>query len=71
VVGFIDKHLLEDTDFYLQISEVFGNILRQIRFYPYPAVIYKVELNKECKEGSEQSQPSQQGVVTPCAEATP
>ncbi|MDR2415521.1 MAG: hypothetical protein LBD75_02685 [Candidatus Peribacteria bacterium] len=45
-MGFIDKHLLEDTDFYLKVSEVFGNILRQIRFYPYPAVIYKVELSK-------------------------
>jgi DNA polymerase III gamma/tau subunit len=44
VLGFINKHLLEDTDFYLKISEIFGNILRQIRFYPYPAIIYKISL---------------------------
>jgi hypothetical protein len=52
VIGFIDKHLLEDIDFYLQISEVFGTIMRQVRFYPYPSVIYKVELNKYL-EGSQ------------------
>ncbi len=46
VLGFIDKHLLEDIDFYLQISEVFWEIIRQIRFYPYPAVVYKIALNK-------------------------
>jgi DNA polymerase III gamma/tau subunit len=44
ILGFIDKHLLEDTDFYLQISEAFSPILRQIRYYPYPAVIYKIAL---------------------------
>lgn len=46
LIGFIDKHLLEDTDFYLQVSEIFGEIIRQIRYYPYPAVIYKIALNK-------------------------
>lgn len=44
-LGFIDKHLLEDTDFYLQISQVFGDIIRQIRFYPYPSVLYKISIN--------------------------
>jgi DNA polymerase-3 subunit gamma/tau len=52
VVGFIDKHLLEDTDFYLQIAEVMGEIMRQIRFYPYPAVTYKVALHKFLGEKS-------------------
>jgi hypothetical protein len=46
VIGFIDKHLLEDMDFYLQIAEMMGTIMRQIRFYPYPVVMYKVEVNK-------------------------
>ena len=45
ILGFIDKHLLEDTDFYLQVSEIFSNIIRQIRFYPYPTIIYKISLN--------------------------
>jgi DNA polymerase-3 subunit gamma/tau len=48
MLGFINKHLLEDTEFYLQIAEIFGAIIRQIRFYPYPAVLYKIELNKYC-----------------------
>ena len=46
VLGFIDQHLLEDTAFYLQVAEIFGAIIRQVRYYPYPAVVYKVELNK-------------------------
>ena len=25
---------------------MFGAVMRQVRFYPYPAVVYKVELNK-------------------------
>ena len=38
-------YLLEDTDFYLKVSEAFSEILRQIRFYPYPAVLYKLAFN--------------------------
>ena len=45
-IGYIDAHILEDTDFYLKISEVFSEIMRQIRFYPYPAVLYKLAFNK-------------------------
>jgi DNA polymerase-3 subunit gamma/tau len=56
VLGFLDKHLLEDTDFYLQISEVFGTILRQIRFYPYPAIIYKIALAPLGSVGSQVSE---------------
>ena len=59
VIGFIDKHLLEDIDFYLQVSEVFGAIMRQVRFYPYPAVVYKVELNKYLLPASRHSEESQ------------
>lgn len=43
---FIDSHILEDVDFYLWISEVFSEILRQIKFYPYPVVLYKLAFNK-------------------------
>ena len=45
-IGYIDGHILEDTDFYLKISEVFSEIMRQVRFYPYPAVLYKLAFNK-------------------------
>ena len=45
-VGYIDSHLMEDVDFYLNVSEVFWEILRQVRFYPYPSVLYKLAFNK-------------------------
>jgi hypothetical protein len=45
VLGFIDTHFLEDVEFYLQVSEVFGEILRQIRYYPYPALVYKLAMH--------------------------
>jgi hypothetical protein len=37
---------MDNTDFYLEISEAFSEILRQVRFYPYPAVLYKLSFNK-------------------------
>jgi hypothetical protein len=71
VVGFIDKHLLEDIDFYLQVAEMMGEIMRQIRFYPYPAVIYKVALHKflgadtPCRDASlTRPNPAESGVVS-------
>ncbi len=45
-IGYIDAHILDDTDFYLAISEAFWEIMRQVRFYPYPAVLYKLAFNK-------------------------
>jgi len=44
-VGYIDSHIMDDTDFYLKVSEAFSEILRQVRFYPYPAVLYKLAFN--------------------------
>ena len=37
---------MDDTDFYLKVSETFSEIMRQVRFYPYPAVLYKIAFNK-------------------------
>ena len=34
------------TDFYLQISEKCTEILATIRYYPYPAIVYKIVFNK-------------------------
>ena len=45
-IGYIDAHIMDDTDFYLKVSETFSEIMRQIRFYPYPAVLYKIAFNK-------------------------
>lgn len=45
-IGYIDSHIIEDTDFYLKVSETFSEIMRQVRFYPYPAVLYKIAFNK-------------------------
>jgi len=45
-IGYIDAHIIEDTDFYLKVSETFSEIMRQVRFYPYPAVLYKIAFNK-------------------------
>ncbi len=45
-IGYIDAHIIEDTDFYLNVSETFSEIMRQVRFYPYPAVLYKIAFNK-------------------------
>ena len=44
-IGYIDGNIMDDTDFYLKVSEAFSEILRQIRFYPYPAVLYKLAFN--------------------------
>lgn len=52
-IGYIDTHIMDDTDFYLKVSETFSEIMRQVRFYPYPAVLYKIAFNKFLGEGWE------------------
>ena len=56
-VGYIDSHIMDDTDFYLKVSEAFSEILRQIRFYPYPAVLYKLAFNNYLLWGDVESKP--------------
>ena len=46
VIMYIDHHLMEDVEFFLKISEFFGEILSMIRYYPYPNMVYKIVLNK-------------------------
>jgi hypothetical protein len=43
---------MEDVEFFLKISEFFGEILSMIRYYPYPNMVYKIVLNK-CVSGDE------------------
>ena len=57
-VGYIDSHIMEDTDFYLKVSEAFSEILRQVRFYPYPAVLYKLAFNNYLLWGDVESKPA-------------
>lgn len=45
-ISYIDQHLLEDTDFFLQCSEIFGQVLSTLRRYPYPLIAYKIAINK-------------------------
>ena len=47
---YIDHHLMEDVEFFLKISEFFGEILSMIRYYPYPNMVYKIVLNKWISE---------------------
>ena len=44
---------MDDTDFYLKVSETFSEIMRQVRFYPYPAVLYKIAFNKFLNGGED------------------
>ena len=53
-IGYIDAHIMDDTDFYLKVSETFSEIMRQVRFYPYPAVLYKIAFNKFLNDDSQQ-----------------
>lgn len=43
---YIDQHLADDMDFLLRISEVFTEIIGSIKYYPYPAIVYKIAINK-------------------------
>ena len=53
-IGYIDAHIMDDVDFYLKVSETFSEIMRQVRFYPYPAVLYKIAFNKFLNGDSQQ-----------------
>jgi hypothetical protein len=44
---------MDDSDFYLKVSETFSEIMRQVRFYPYPAVLYKIAFNKFLNSGED------------------
>ncbi len=56
VLMYIDEHLNEDIDFLIEISEVFTDILSNIKYYPYPTIIYKIAFNKYFSSKSPQAQ---------------
>ena len=43
---YIDQIFLEDINFSTRISETFTDIIGNIRFYPYPAIVYKIAIHK-------------------------
>lgn len=51
-IGYLNQHLLEDTDFFLKCSELFWNIIATIKQYPYPVVAYKIAINKYLSENN-------------------
>jgi DNA polymerase III gamma/tau subunit len=42
----IDEIFLEDIEFSSKISETFTDIIGNIRYYPYPTIVYKVAIHK-------------------------
>lgn len=43
---YIDHNLESDIDFLLKVSESFSEIISSIKYYPYPAIVYKIVFNK-------------------------
>lgn len=46
VLMYMDAHLFEDMNFLISLSEAFTEILGNLRYYPYPSIVYKVVLHK-------------------------
>lgn len=67
IIGYIDQHLMEDTDFLLEMCKVFGEIISTLRWYPYPIVAYKIGINSylssESVVSSEASQQASQHLI--------
>jgi len=51
ILMYIDENLVNDMDFLLDISESFSEIVITIKNYPYPAIVYKIALNKYLSKG--------------------
>jgi DNA polymerase-3 subunit gamma/tau len=46
ILMYMDQHFLENIDFFAQVSEAFTEIIGNIRYYPYPTIVYKIAINK-------------------------
>ncbi len=56
-ISYLDQHLLEDTDFLLRCSEIFGQVLSTLRRYPYPLIAYKIAINSFLQNTTTQTAP--------------
>jgi len=63
VIIYIDHHLMEDVEFFLKISELFGEILSMIRYYPYPNMAYKIVLNKWVSKDGKDAPDETKGIL--------
>ena len=50
VLTYIDQRFLLDIDFLAQVSEAFTEIISNIRYYPYPTIVYKIAINKHLNQ---------------------
>jgi len=50
---YIDQIFLEDINFSTKISETFTDIIGNIRYYPYPTIIYKVAIHKHLERNKQ------------------
>ncbi len=41
VLAYIDEHFLENVEQMAQMAELFGKILSEMKYYPYPLLVYK------------------------------
>lgn len=57
---YIDQHLSEDTDFLLSASEIFTEIIGMVKHYPYPAIVYKIAINKHLNPSNQWTTNSEQ-----------
>ncbi|MCF7835174.1 DNA polymerase III subunit gamma/tau [Candidatus Gracilibacteria bacterium] len=60
---YIDHNLESDIDFLLKVSESFSEIISSIRYYPYPAIVYKIVFNKHLGKKSETAIPVKEADV--------
>lgn len=50
MLTYIDQRFLLDVDFLAKVSETFTEIISNIRYYPYPTIVYKIAINKHINE---------------------
>lgn len=62
---------MENIDGYLAISQSCSEILSTIRYYPYPAIVYKIAFNKLLNPSNEPSAPEKKNDNPPVAPVTP
>jgi hypothetical protein len=62
---YIDQNLMNDTDFLLEISEAFSEIIGTIKYYPYPTMVYKIEINKYIKKSTNTQSMDANNTVAP------
>lgn len=50
-IRYLDRHFLDDVSFALSFSKVLFEIIRQIKYYPYQTILYKMEIASYFQKG--------------------